>query len=122
MTVLITLVVLELLIVVLPDAGLPPAASAGLLALALLAMVALAAVDLNSGFLPRLGFVFGVAWYLGSIGRWVVPMNDVFISAGDAPGMVLAMSLLLVAPLGLLMVSIAGPAAHGWRRWRRGKG
>ena len=122
MTVLITLVVLELLIVVLPDAGLPSAAVAGLMALVLLALVSLAAADLNGGFLTRLGFLFATAWYIGSIGRWLPELNAVFISAGDAPGMVLAMSLLIVAPLGLLLVSIAGPSMHAWRRYRRGKG
>ena len=112
----------ELVIVVLPDAGLPSAAVAGLMALVLLALVSLAAADLNSGFLTRLGFLFALAWYIGSIGRWMVPMNDIYTEVGPMPGMTLALALLIVAPLGLLLVSIAGPSTHAWRRYRRGKG
>ena len=98
--------------------GLPSAAAGGLVALTLLAMVALASADLNAGFLPRLAFLIASAWYIGSIGRWMLPLNDLFVAVGDTPGMVLAMSLLIVAPMGLLLVSIAGPTAHAWRRYR----
>ena len=102
--------------------GLPSAAAGGLVALTLLAMVALASADLNAGFLPRLGFLCGAAWYIGSIGRWMVPMNDLYTANGDTPGMVVAMALLIIAPTGLLLVSITGPTAHAWRRYRRSKG
>ncbi len=118
MVTLMTLAVWEMVIVVLPDAGLPPAAVAGLMALVLMALVAVAAVDLNAGFLTRLAFLIASAWYIGSIGRWMLPLNDLFVAVGDTPGMVLAMSLLIVAPMGLLLVSIAGPTAHAWRRYR----
>ena len=122
MATLAALVIWEISIVVLPDAGLPPAAVAGLMALVLMALVAVATVDLNAGFVTRLAFLLATAWYIGSIGRWMVPMNDIYIAVGDMPGMTLALALLIVAPLGLLLVSIAGPSMHAWRRYRRGKG
>ena len=122
MVTLLCLVALEVALVVLPDSQFPDPAIAGLFAILLWAMVAVAVVDLNSGFLGRLGFLFATAWYIGSIGRWMVPMNDIYIAVGDMPGMTLALALLIVAPLGLLLVSIAGPSMHAWRRYRRGKG
>ena len=111
----------ELVIVVLPAAGLPGAAVAGFLALLLWAMVALASVDLNGGFLTRLGFVFASAWCLASIGRWIPALEELYLGAGDLPGLVLSVSVMATAPLGMLMVSIAGPAGHAWRRFRRDK-
>ena len=83
--------------------------------------VVLVSADLNAGFLPRLAFLFATAWYIGSVGRWVVPMNDLYIEVGHMPGMTLALALLIIAPLGLMLVSITGPTAHAWRRYRRGK-
>ena len=112
----------ELAIVVLPAADLPVAAVAGIMALVLWAMAALASVDLGAGFLPRLGFVFASAWCLASIGRWIPALEEVYLGAGDMPGLVLSVSVMAVAPLGILMVSIAGPAGHAWGRFRRGKG
>ena len=93
MITLIALTVWELVIVVLPDAGLPSAAVAGLMALVLLALVALASVDLNAGFLPRLVFLLATAWYIGSIGRWITPLNDIYTEVGPMPGMTLALAL-----------------------------
>ncbi len=122
MITLMTLAVWEMVIVVLPDAGLPPAAVAGLMALVLMALVAVASADLNAGFLTRLAFLIAAAWYVGSIGRWITPLNDIYIEVGPMPGMALALALLIVAPMGLLLVSIAGPSMHAWRRYRRGKG
>ena len=118
MITLMTLAVWEMVIVVLPDAGLPSAAVAGLMALVLMALVALAAADLNAGFLPRLAFLIASAWYIGSIGRWITPLNDIYIEVGPMPGMALALALLIIAPTGLLLVSIAGPAGHAWRRYK----
>ena len=112
----------ELVVVVLPAADLPVAAVAGIMALVLWAMAALASVDLNGGFLTRLAFVFGSAWCLASIGRWIPALEEVYLGAGDMPGLVLSVSVMAVAPLGLLLVSIGGPSTHAWRRFRRGKG
>ena len=107
----------ELAVFVLPDT-MPGAAVAGLLALLLWALAGLAAVDLNAGFLHRLGFVFASAWTLGSVGRWLPALEAVYADAGDMPGLVLSVSVMAVAPLGMLLVSIAGPAENAFRKYR----
>ena len=76
---------------------------------------ALVALDVNAGFLTRLAFLFASAWY---IGRWITPLNEVYALAGALPGMTLELFLLIVAPVGVLAVSVAGPTAHAWKRYK----
>ena len=119
MITLVIVAVWELAIVVLPDSGLPPEMTAGLLALLVLSMVALSGVDLSAGFVPRLAYLFALAWYIGSVGRWIVPMDTLFIEVAPMPGMTLALALLIVGPLGLLMMAAVGPTQHAIRKYRR---
>ena len=112
----------EIALYTLPDSDLPDAATGGVLALILWIVAFMGAVDVRGGFIGRLAFVFAIAWYVSSIGRWAVLVDAVYQSSGDAVGLVLSAAFLVLAPLGLLVTAFAGPAAHAvnrFRDWRR---
>ena len=118
MLTLILLAVFEVAIVVLPNTALPAQAVAGLLSLLLISLTGLSALDHGAGFITRLAWLFALAWYMGSIGRWIPQLSEIYSSSTSGGGLALAAALLLIAPLGLLLVSITGPAMHAVGRFR----
>ena len=72
----------EIALAILPDTQLPGEAIAGLLAICLWMIVGGSLIDVRSGFLGRLAFVFGLAWYISSIGRWAASVDTIYILAG----------------------------------------
>ena len=109
----------ELALSILPSSGLPGPAVGGLLVLCLWLIVGSGAVDVRSGFLGRLGYAFGIAWYLGSIGRWIAPVDAAYAAAGGEVGLVLATAFLVFAPVGMLLVAGVTPAMTVFSDYRR---
>ena len=122
MITLAILTVWEIALVMLPETELPESAIAGVLTLLLWAVAVMGIVDVRSGFPGRLAYGFAIAWYIGSIGRWMVPLNDVYVEAGDAVGLVLSMAFLMLAPLAMLLTAGFGPAMNAVGKVRNRNG
>ena len=112
----------EIALSILPDTRMPGAAIAGLLAVCLWMIAGGSLIDVRSGFLGRLAFVFGLAWYISSIGRWAASVDTIYILAGPDVGRVLAVAFLVITPVGMMLVAGLNPLVYVWRRrpWQQG--
>ena len=112
----------EIALAILPDTQLPGEAIAGLLAICLWMIVGGSLIDVRSGFLGRLAFAFGLAWYISSIGRWAASVDAIYILAGPDVGRVLAVAFLVITPVGMMLVAGLNPLVYVWRRrpWQQG--
>ena len=114
MVVLAFLILWEAALPLLPASGLPDSAVAGMLAFTLWGIAFLGAYDVTSSFMGRMAMGFAMAWYLGSIKRWIPAVDQVYTDAGEGVSLLLAMSFLVLAPMGLLLTA----TLSAWLKWR----
>lgn len=118
MVVLGLLILWEVCLPILPTTGLSDAAVGGLLAFLLWCIGFLGYYEVVRNFMGRMAMGFALAWYLGSIGRWIPSVDRVYTDAGEGVSLLLAMSFLVVAPLGLVLTASV-PAVVEWWEVRR---
>ena len=120
MLTLVLLTLWEMALYTLPDLHqLPDTATAGILTVLLWLLAFMGAADVKQGgFMGRLAFLFGIAWYISSIGRWAAPVDAVYSEAGDGIGLVLSVAFLVLTPTGMLLTAFIGPAAHAANKFR----
>lgn len=123
MILLLTLLLLEVGLAIAYPSGFPAAGRAGLLVLLFLLPLYAAVEDLwrRGGWLNRLAYLLGSAWFFSRWPGWSGQIEEVYLAAGPAgAGIALTALYMVIVPLGLLLAPLL-LWGTGWiARWRDG--
>ena len=114
MLTLTAIAVIEGLFFFLPQAGLPPDMVVAVMCLAFLSIGWASLMDLDGGYLRRLGYMLSIAWFCSALPRWAVHVEVIHSNASSETGIILGTAFLVVAPLSLLIAPLIYGVGFGY--------
>ena len=118
MHIFITLALIEIYIIILPE-DLPGNISAAILVALTLCIFPSVLHDTRSGFIPMIGYALSVGWYLAAIPRLLPGLNRVYESIQSAEiALIFAFMTLIAAPMALLAGPMIPASRYVYYRYR----
>ena len=97
------------------------AASGGLILVLGVVLLLAVVLSVDEGFISRIAVLISLLWYMGRVADWSYQIDLVLAESGSALGILMALMILVLVPVGMLAACIWTPAIGilRYRHWRR---